>query len=126
MWIQKQQPSYFGSPLKHIKKKKIALVNFKAKTHLHKLVERHQSYWKLTGDTVMVLFASNIMVPLTVGSFLLILKQTNNTKSQRSESSCKSKRHRDQKQCKTYTNLYSILPVVGSKITHRSFHFLSC
>ena len=25
-----------------------------------------------------------------------------------------------------YTYLYSILPVVGSKITQRSFHFLSC
>lgn len=37
--------------------------------------EKHQSYWKLTGDTVIVLFASNIMVPLTVGSFLRILKQ---------------------------------------------------
>jgi hypothetical protein len=37
--------------------------------------EKQQSYWKLTGDTVIVLFASNIMVPLTVGSFLRILKQ---------------------------------------------------
>lgn len=33
----------------------------------------------------MVLFASNIMDPLTVGSFLLILMQPNNTKYQRSK-----------------------------------------
>lgn len=63
MWIQIQQPSYFGAP------------------------------WKFTGEIVIVLFASNMMVPLTVGSFLL--------------------------------TLYSIFPVVGSKITHLSFHFLS-
>ena len=36
---------------------------------------KHESYWKFTGDKVIVLFASNIMVPLTAGSFLLILKQ---------------------------------------------------
>lgn len=43
MWIQKQQPSYFGSPLKHIKKetKKLkVLVIFKAKSHLDELVSQ--------------------------------------------------------------------------------------
>ena len=38
---------------------------------------KQKSYWKFTGDTVIVLFASNIMVPLTVGSFLLTLQQKN-------------------------------------------------
>lgn len=64
---------------------------FKAKTHFDKLVaekvimqaysETHQSYWKLTGDTVMVLFASNKMVPLTDGSFLRILKHKQTTQN---------------------------------------------
>lgn len=75
----------------------------------------------------MVLFASNIMDPLTVGSFLLILMQPNNTKYQRSKN-CSIFKVKKKKwnASKTNTNLYSILPVVGSKITHRSFHFLSC
>ena len=42
---------------------------------------KHHSYWKFTGDTVMVLFASNIIVPLTVGSFLLILQQENKNRT---------------------------------------------
>ena len=41
MWIQKQQPSYFGSPLNHIEKKKKALVIFKAKSHSHKEVVKN-------------------------------------------------------------------------------------
>lgn len=73
----------------------------------------------------MVLFASNIMDPLTVGSFLLILMQPNNMKYQRSNL-LHIKVKKEKLKCKTNTNLYSILPVVGSKITHRSFHFLSC
>lgn len=40
-----------------------------------------KTYLKFTGDTVMVLFASKIMVPLTAGSFLLILiNETNKEK----------------------------------------------
>lgn len=64
-------------------KVKTTWTNLLAKNALmHAYSERSQSYWKLTGDTVIVLFASNIMDPLTAGSFLLILKQTDNTKYQ--------------------------------------------
>lgn len=37
----------------------------------------HKTYLKFTGDTVIVLFSSNIIVPFTVGSFLLVLNQAN-------------------------------------------------
>jgi len=36
-----------------------------------------KSYWKLTGDTVIVLFASNMIVPFTTISFRLALSQQN-------------------------------------------------
>lgn len=37
----------------------------------------NQSYLKFTGDIAIVLFSSNVIVPLTVGSFLLVLKSGN-------------------------------------------------
>lgn len=37
----------------------------------------HHSYLKFTGDKVIVLLASNTMVPLTAGSFLLTLEISN-------------------------------------------------
>lgn len=50
-------------------------ISIKSKLHSTEtcLCFKHHPYWKFTGDTVIVLFASNTIVPLIVGSFLLIL-----------------------------------------------------
>lgn len=47
-----------------------------------------KSYLKFTGDTVIVLFASNIMAPLTVGSFLLILQKKKSSNKLNEDSQC--------------------------------------
>lgn len=72
-----------------------------------------------------MLLASNIMVPLMDGSFLLILEK----KGQLSNFNCIHFPNKDNRQ-KSKTKLqniylYSILPVVGSRIIHLSFHSLS-
>lgn len=38
-------------------------------------IRKTPSYWKFTGETVIVLFASKMIVPFTVGSFLLVLNK---------------------------------------------------
>ena len=82
--------------------------------------KKKQSYLKFTGETEMVLFASKIIVPFTAGSLLLVLKH-----KRTSSLKIKTLKARSEKKRATFTHLYSIFPVVGSKITHRSFHFLS-
>ena len=129
--IQKQQPSYFGSPLQRIKKKNmlITIPNQRIETHKQQSTKREirkSSHLKLTGDMAMVLFSSNVMIPLTLGSLLLVLKQPKQQNFQFNFKLRKKTKKKTKNKTQKYAYLYSIFPVVGSNITHRSFHFLNC
>lgn len=49
-------------------------VNIRFSLYTNKISRTLESYWKFRGDNVIMLDESNKMVPLTKGSFLLVLQ----------------------------------------------------